>query len=91
MSAHPNETRTPRYYAALETRDSAALAVVGTLPLRSRKDRSIDLGATMDRVPLLVDAGVTDYQVHVRAPDSEAGAHDLYSEIVTAFRKASGG
>ena len=70
--------------------DSAALAVVGTLPLRSRKDRSLDLGATMDRVPLLVDAGVTDYQVHVRAPDSEAGAHDLYSEIVTAFRKASG-
>jgi hypothetical protein len=71
--------------------DGAALAVLAPLPLTRLPDRSLDLGASMDRLPALVSAGVTDVLVHVRVPDSFAGALDAYSELVVAFREASRG
>jgi probable F420-dependent oxidoreductase len=79
----------PRMRKAVDTAggDGAALAVLGTLPLQRRQNRSLDLGATMDRVPPLVEAGVTDFLAHVRAPDSYAAAQDAYSEIVAAFKE----
>ena len=63
---------------------------MGSLPLRRRADRSVDPAATMDRVPGLVEAGVTDFRLHVPVPDSYAGARDVYTEIVAAFRETSG-
>jgi probable F420-dependent oxidoreductase len=83
----------PRMRAAVDAAggDGAALAVLGTLPLQLREDRSLDLGVTMDRVPPLVEAGVTDFLAHVRGPDSYAGAHEVYSELVTAFKAATSG
>jgi hypothetical protein len=45
----------------------------------------------MDPLPSLVDAGVTDFLAHLRAPDSYARAQDVYSEMVTAFKAATGG
>jgi probable F420-dependent oxidoreductase len=71
--------------------EGAALAVLATLPLRWRQNQSVDLRATMDRVPRLVEAGVTDFLAHVRTPDSYAGAQHVYSEIVPAFKEATGG
>ncbi len=70
--------------------DGPSLAVLAPLPLARRPDRSIDLGASMDRVPALAAAGVTDFLVHVKVPDSYDGARDVYSELVAAFREATG-
>ncbi|MGH9026499.1 MAG: TIGR03619 family F420-dependent LLM class oxidoreductase [Acidimicrobiia bacterium] len=71
--------------------DGAALTVLGTLPLPRPQNHSLDLGATMDRVPRLVEAGVTDFLAHIRVPDSYAGAQDVYSELSAAFKEATGG
>jgi probable F420-dependent oxidoreductase len=81
-------TSIPRMRAAVDAAggDAAALDVLGTLPLRRRKDRSLDLAASMDALPSLVDAGVTDFLAHVRLPDSSDGAHDFFSELSGAFK-----
>ena len=71
--------------------DGAALAVLTTLPLRRGHDRSLDLVATMDQLRPMIEAGVTDVLAHLRAPDSYAGAHERYAEIVTSFKEAAGG
>jgi probable F420-dependent oxidoreductase len=68
--------------------DAAALAVLAPLAVRRQPDGSPDLGATMDGLPALVGAGVTDVLVHVRVPDSFAGARDVYSALVDAFAAA---
>jgi len=67
-----------------------AFAVMGSLRLRRRGDKTIDLAATMDPVPGLVESGVTDFRLYVPVPDSYAGARDTYTEIVAAFRETSG-
>jgi probable F420-dependent oxidoreductase len=71
--------------------DGEALAVLGTMPLQRRPDRSLDLAATMDHLPALVQAGVTDVLAQVRGPESYAEAHHVYSEIAAAFKEAAGG
>jgi len=70
--------------------DAAALSVLAPLPLQRRDDGSLDLEASMDRVPVLVDAGVTDVLVHVRVPDSEVGTQETFSELAAVFKAASG-
>lgn len=71
--------------------ESAALAVLAPLPMQRQRDRSLDLAATMEGLPPLIEAGVTDFLAHVRVPDSHAGAHDVYSELVAAFKETTGG
>jgi probable F420-dependent oxidoreductase len=68
--------------------DGAALMVLAPLALPRQPRGSLDRGAISDRLPPLVDAGVTDVLVHVRVPDSFAGAQDVYSELVEAFGDA---
>jgi probable F420-dependent oxidoreductase len=82
----------PRMRAAVDQAggDGAALAVLAPLPLARRPDRSLDLGASTARLSPLVDAGVTDVLVHVPVPRSFAGALDVFSELVAAFRAVSG-
>jgi probable F420-dependent oxidoreductase len=70
--------------------DGSALSVLAPLPLR-KQNQSVDVGATMDLVPPLVEAGVTDFLTRVPVPDSYAGARDAYSEVVAGFREATGG
>jgi probable F420-dependent oxidoreductase len=81
----------PRMRTAVDAAGGAgaSLAVLAPLPLIRTPDRSIDLGGSMDRVAVLREAGVTDFLVHVRVPDSSAGAQDVYSELVAAFRAAT--
>jgi probable F420-dependent oxidoreductase len=83
----------PRMRAAVDAAggDGAALAVLGTLPLRMLEDRSLDLAATMERVPSLVEAGVTDFLAHPKVPADYAGALEAYSALATAFSDATGG
>jgi probable F420-dependent oxidoreductase len=67
--------------------DGAALAVLAPLSVARRQERSLDPGATQDRLGLLVDAGVTDVLTHVRLPDSSAGVQDAYAELVRIVKQ----
>ena len=67
--------------------DGAALNVLAPLPLP--RNQPVDLGA-MERLPSLVEAGVTDFLAYVQVPNS-SGALDVYSELVAAFRDAATG
>jgi probable F420-dependent oxidoreductase len=69
--------------------DAAALSVLAPLPLQRGEDGSVDLDASMGRLPALVDAGVTDLLAHVRVPVSATGAHDTFSELAAAFKAAT--
>jgi probable F420-dependent oxidoreductase len=81
----------PRMRAAVDEAggDGNALAVLGTLALPRREDRSIDLENLTERVAQLDAVGVADVLVHVRPPVSSAAAQDTYGEIVTAVTKAT--
>ena len=70
-------------------RDPSDIGVVGTLPI-VRNDDGVDLAATMDSVPALVEAGVTDFRAHLPIPSDASEAHDYLSQAVTAFRPAAG-
>jgi probable F420-dependent oxidoreductase len=82
----------PRMRAAVDEAggDGAALAVLGTVPLRRGEDQSPDLAATMEGLAPLLGAGVTDVFVNVWEPESVARAHDTYGELVAAFTAAAG-
>jgi probable F420-dependent oxidoreductase len=66
------------------------LQVVGTLRAVKAGDGSLDLAATMDPVPDLVAAGVTDVRLAIPVPDDPSGAFDTYAATVEAFRTAAG-
>ena len=70
--------------------DGAALSVLAPLPLAWGSDRTVDLGATMDRVLPMGAAGVTDFLVHLRVPTSFGGAQDAFAELAAAFKDVTG-
>ncbi len=70
-------------------RDPSGIGVVGTLPV-VRTDDGVDLAATMDRVPPLAAAGVTDFRANLPIPDDPSAAHHYLAEVVEAFRPAVG-
>lgn len=72
-------------------RDPAGLQVSGAMGSVRGADGRMDVGATMDAVPALAAAGVTDFRPAVRIPDDPAAAEDLLDELVVAFRTAGGG
>jgi len=78
----------PRVHDALAAagRDVAGFQVAGRLPLVTNDDGDIDLERTMDRVPPLVEAGVTDFRAFVRLPREQAAAAEHLAGIVAAFR-----
>jgi probable F420-dependent oxidoreductase len=69
--------------------DGDAIQVAGVLPAVRREDRSIDLGATMERVPPLVEAGVTDFRAYLPVPSEYEAAVDHLRAIVDAFHEAT--
>ncbi|MEX2256808.1 MAG: TIGR03619 family F420-dependent LLM class oxidoreductase [Acidimicrobiia bacterium] len=82
----------PRMRAALEEagRDASALEVAGTLPVARNEDKTIDLPRTMDRLPPLVDAGVTDFRAHLVIPAGYDAATEYLGGVMSAFRAATG-
>jgi probable F420-dependent oxidoreductase len=80
----------PRMRAAVDDAggDGEALGVLGTLALKKAADKSFDFAATTEGLAPLVEAGVTDFNAHVRFPDSSAGALDVLSELAAAFKAA---
>jgi hypothetical protein len=71
-------------------RDPAGLRIVGGLAAVRRDDRSIDLEATMEAVPGLVAAGVTDLRPRLALPEDPGAAEELARAAVVAFRTAVG-
>jgi probable F420-dependent oxidoreductase len=71
-------------------RNPDGLQVAGTLRAVRGSSGRIDLAATMDAVPRLASAGVTDFRSHIPIPDDPAAAADILHGIVTVFREAAG-
>jgi probable F420-dependent oxidoreductase len=69
--------------------DGDAIQVAGTLPMVRREDRSIDLDATMERVPPLAEAGVTDFRAYLAVPSVYDAAVDYLRGIADVFHKAT--
>jgi probable F420-dependent oxidoreductase len=71
-------------------RDPSDLQVTGALPLVKADDGSLDLVRTMDAVPKLADAGLTDVRAGFKLPPDPSAALEELSRIVGAFRAAAG-
>jgi probable F420-dependent oxidoreductase len=65
------------------------LQVVGSARVVKAGDGTLDLPATMDPVPGLVAAGVTDVRMAIPVPDDPSAAFDVYAAAVEAFRTAA--
>jgi probable F420-dependent oxidoreductase len=71
-------------------RDPVDLQVVGSLPTIVSDSGTMDIDRTMDAVPDLVAAGVTDVRTSLRLPSDPSEATDRVRQIVAAFRDATG-
>jgi probable F420-dependent oxidoreductase len=71
-------------------RDASDLQVVGYLPLVKRDDGTLDVERTMDAVPDLADAGVTDLRARFTLPGDASAALDKLHDTVRVFRAAAG-
>jgi alkanesulfonate monooxygenase SsuD/methylene tetrahydromethanopterin reductase-like flavin-dependent oxidoreductase (luciferase family) len=70
--------------------DADSLQVVGHLPVVKSADGSMDVAQTMDRLPALVEAGVTDFVTAIPRPSNYHAAEEKLYRMVTAFRVAVG-
>ena len=77
-----------RVHEALEAagRESNGFAVQGWLHSRTDSSGAFDLGATVEAVPCLVAAGITDMVLDVPVPDGYNAAVDFLSGVVEACR-----
>ena len=82
----------PRVYEALSAagREVAGFQVAGRLPVVQNDDGDLDVDRTMERVPPLVQAGVTDFRAFIRLPRDRAATTERLAGIVDAFRAAVG-
>jgi probable F420-dependent oxidoreductase len=70
--------------------DPAGLQVQGNAKTVKGSDGSVDVGATVASAPPLVEAGITDVRFTLSIPKDHQQAVDLLSELVDAFRAATG-
>ena len=80
-----------REEVAARGRDPLELDVLGHLRLRGGQSGTLDLDRTMEPVPGQVEAGITDFLLGGRVPDSAPEVADVLPGVVEAFRKASSG
>lgn len=82
----------PRVRAALEAagRDPAGFGVRGTLPVVVDSEGRVDGGRTVEPVPAMVAAGVTDFGLSGAFADDEDVAGAQLSTVVAAFAEATG-
>jgi probable F420-dependent oxidoreductase len=67
-------------------RDPTHIQVAGNLPLVKGGDGTPAIGPTMERLPSLVEAGVTDFRAQLPIPREINAAEDYLAEWVAAFR-----
>ena len=70
-------------------RGDVELQVTGALPVVNDADGKLDIARTVDGVPALVAAGLTDLRAGIKVPADRSAAVDLLSELVGAFRAAT--
>jgi probable F420-dependent oxidoreductase len=70
-------------------RDPEGLGVVGTLRGVKDDNGELDLAQTMEPVPKLHEAGVTDFRIALKPSRGEQAALDYLGEVVNAFRSAT--
>ncbi len=68
--------------------DPSGLQVLGSAPVVIA-DGTPDSAATMAPVPAMVDAGITDFRIHLPLPRGRAEATDVLGAAVDAFRAAT--
>jgi probable F420-dependent oxidoreductase len=71
-------------------RDASGFQVQGRLPVVKGPDGSMDLARTMEGVPALAEAGITDFRAPVSITLEPSVTADYLAEMVTAFRQAVG-
>jgi probable F420-dependent oxidoreductase len=74
---------------AAQGRDPFGLRVVGTLRLSEGQGGRLDLDRTMEKVPRQIEAGITDFTLGGKVPDSAAQGADVLPAVVEAFRDAA--
>jgi probable F420-dependent oxidoreductase len=81
----------PRVHEALVAagRDTDGFEVAGRLPVVMNDDGDVDVASTMQGVPPLVAAGVTDFRAFLRIPSGRAAATERLAGIVAAFREVT--
>jgi probable F420-dependent oxidoreductase len=71
-------------------RDASGFQVQGRLPVVKGPDGSMDLARTMEGVPALAEAGITDFRAPVSITLEPSVTADYLAEMVIAFRQAVG-
>jgi probable F420-dependent oxidoreductase len=70
-------------------RDPAPLPVVGSLKMFTRPGGELDLSRTMDSVPVLAEAGVTDFRLRFAFGDDRQAALENLTKVATAFHEVA--
>ena len=60
--------------------------MLGYAAVVRRDDGSVDLDATMEGVPALVEAGITDVRVGLALPEGRDAATEYLTDVVARFR-----
>jgi probable F420-dependent oxidoreductase len=71
-------------------KDADKLGVVGHIPMVKTADGDMDIPRTMEKLPALVKAGVTDLRATLTLPADQGAATDKLRGMVKAFRSAVG-
>jgi alkanesulfonate monooxygenase SsuD/methylene tetrahydromethanopterin reductase-like flavin-dependent oxidoreductase (luciferase family) len=71
-------------------RPEVALQVTAGLPVVKDDDGRVEIARTMEGVPALVAAGVTDLRANIPVPREKAEATEHLAAVVAAFRAAVG-
>ena len=79
-----------REAVAAAGRDPAGIEVTGPLPVVRDDDGNPQIGLSMDAVPGLVEAGVTDFRLSVQPPKGVEQAAEYLAPWVEAFETAAG-
>lgn len=69
--------------------DPSGLQVVGRLPVSIHSDGTFDTARTMEAVPALVEAGVTDLRIYDELPADPSAATDVAHELVARFHSVT--
>jgi alkanesulfonate monooxygenase SsuD/methylene tetrahydromethanopterin reductase-like flavin-dependent oxidoreductase (luciferase family) len=68
-------------------RDPSTLDIVGVLPVAQTQSGAPDFTASMERVPALAAAGVTDFRVNTPVPADASARADFLGSMVGSFRE----
>lgn len=69
---------------------SVPLEVQGPVPIVKNNDGVMNLERTMEGIPPLVEAGVTDCRISIPLPTDPSAAEDRLGQLVAAFRTTTG-